>query len=148
MKRRRRNASDVLAPVVELEGLLVFGGIGLLAYWILSGEAQQFFCGPGGNSGICAFWPKQTQAGKTLALPGQAFAPFQSQANSTTPHTIAIATDDGGSTAYGSSYAIPGTGQSIGDLQALGYTDAQIGTLINSAPIDDGNPDGGASGSW
>jgi hypothetical protein len=152
MSPYRRNASStVLDQLSQLEGLALFGGLGLLAYWIMTGGAKAFLCPAGG--GICSLFPKQTTMLGPLPAPGTGQAAFPSQANSVAPHTVIVTQANAGGVGpvtYGPSYEVPGTGLTVADFQASGYSDSELGTLLTNLTsyTDDGNPDGGASGSW
>jgi hypothetical protein len=160
VQRRRRNASDVLGPIVELEGLLVFGGLGILAYWIATGGAKAFFC-PGGG-GICSLFPKQT--GLLAPLPGVGTGVSGSYGttppglpslpagyNPTIPSGDLVVMTSSGPQTFGPSGLVPGTGQSVTDLRNIGLSDSDISGLIAQYFSNPGAytaDDGGASGSW
>jgi len=149
MARRRRNRAGAAADTVdELENLALLGGIAFAAYWIVSGKATAFLC-PGGG-GICALWPTQTTVQSPLPPIGAAIT--HTTVPSIPQGDLVVMTSSGPQT-YGPNGLVEGTGQTVNDLRAAGYSDNDIASIIEQYTANPGaftpvGPAGGAGGSW
>lgn len=145
-------ASDTLQ---DLESVGLLGAVAYLIYWIASGKAATFL-GPG----LTSLLPKQTSA--LNVAPGTEQTVGQEIFGATpsgTPYavqptgTITVMLESGPQE-FGSSAEVPGTGQTVAELQESGVSNNKIAAMLQQFPTMDaynaaiGLPAGGAGGSW
>ena len=103
MVTRKKNGAD------ELEFIIILAALGALAYFIYTGVAPL-------SSAL-------TSAQQKLAAAAAAAAAAAKAGVQDTANQVMFGAP------FNSNDVVPGTGQTVGELQAIGYTSAQIGQM-------------------
>jgi hypothetical protein len=150
---KRRNPS-----LGDIEGLVVLAGVGALVYWLWNGGWSSLL--QGASSLNNALFPHTTSPAIPVGSGISGTGPGGSV--SWIPQGDFVAQTSNGPMTIGPNGIVPGTGWTLTDLRTSGYSDDQIGQIVQSwvdlgSPTVDtgsnpfgggGAPASGASSSW